>query len=337
MKYFYVNSLIKDRNGRELAKIFDLNMNLVELKAKKVCGPFGDVLKKQKRLLIEKTYENAEDVVQASFSLLEEGSFVYPVVKTIINNCLMALNHWGGEKNKESLAKILINFTKTSGENETKFYIFNVLFQLYFEINKFGLLENLILISENNRRGKKDFYIYNFYKGLVLFYLDRFAESFEALRIAFRSKKLKSVSAIPFFLCAILNGKFPKESALVKYNCECLINLSQSVKYGIYNQTTLDVENISNFLIKNHLFRPCYTFLPLISFCNLIKRLYYLFSTDAKLEIERIREATEMDHLEIFSLLTSAIDIDMIKGYLSVNKGVVVFSKVNPFPNEINL
>lgn len=337
MDYFFVNSLIKNKNGQKMADLFKLDTNLEDIQSKKVYKPFGELFMRQQLLNKEKTYENVENVLKASISILEEGNYVYPILKTIINNCLMAINFWGSERNKESLAKVLFCFTKTSESYEIKYYTVNVLFQLYLEINKFGLLENLLLISENNRRGKKDYYVYNFYKGMVLFYTDKFTESFEAFKISFRSRKLKSITALPFFLCAILNGKIPKETSLNRYDCGCLIDLSQSIKFGLSRKVSSDIERLSDILIKNHLFRPCYTYLPLIAFCNLIKRLYYIFADNAKLEIEKIKEATNFEYLEIFSLLSSVIDFDMIKGYVSVNKGVVVFSKVDPFPNTFNL
>ncbi|EOB11905.1 Transcription-associated recombination protein [Nosema bombycis CQ1] len=62
-----------------------------------------------------------------------------------------------------------------------------------------------------------------------------------------------------------------------------------------------------------------------------------MFSIEAKLEIEKITEAAGLETLEVYSLITSLIDLDLIKGYVSVNRKIIVFSKVDPFPNEINL
>jgi hypothetical protein len=135
----------------------------------------------------------------------------------------------------------------------------------------------------------------------------------------------------------MLNGKIVKKEVLIKYNCECLAPLSLNLKHGKFKQISFDLKDLSNNLIEFYIFRSCYTYLPLIAFRNLIKGLYFMFSIEAKLEIEKITEAAGLESLEIYSLITSLIDLDLIKGYVSVNRKIIVFSKVDPFPNEINL
>ncbi|EOB11906.1 hypothetical protein NBO_655g0004 [Nosema bombycis CQ1] len=201
MNFKIVNELINNKNGKGLAKLFNFGVDLSGVKTSKIYSPFEDLFKKQQLFFEIRTYENAEEVVKSAFYVLDEGDYTYYLAKKVIMNCLSFIYNENENKNKETLAKTLANFTKVS--NDIRYYAFNVLSQLYFEMSKFELLENLLLVSSNTRQRKLDFYVYNLYKGITLFYLDRFKESFISLTIAFKSKRLKTFVLPLLFVCHV--------------------------------------------------------------------------------------------------------------------------------------
>ncbi|EQB59944.1 ranscription-associated recombination protein [Vairimorpha apis BRL 01] len=169
------------------------------------------------------------------------------------------------------------------------------------------------------------------YKSLLLLYKEDIIGSLESIRIAYPNFKNKGLFL--YFFINLINNRFIIDARLNKK----LIIIKNTIKKGLFNRVYSDLELIREECIHYNIYGICTTYLPLICFSNLVRRLFDLHSSDYKVNLCYVLEVINLKYEDIISLLCSVIDLNLIKGYLSINKEVIVFSRKDPFPMCLNI
>lgn len=278
--------------------------------------PYDTLINLQTNYLRNRSFENALSVLTC-LNDFEDLPFLY---KYVLKNCFKELQT---TKQTEQLSKIILNLYKS---NICKKLCTVLIFNLYFKLRKYELSYNFLLITTNDKQKT----IYYLYKCLLLLYKEDMQGSLESIRIAY--PKYKN-SIFLYFIINLINNRFIIDSKLN----DKLIIVKNTIKKGLFNRMYSDLELIRNDCIYYNLWSICNTYLPLICFSNLIRRLYDLHSVDFKVDLKVVFENVDLDYESVMSLLCSVIDLNLVKGYLSVNKNVLVFSRKDPFPMSLNI
>lgn len=331
-----VNEKIFMKNDYAISSLFKTNHTatlrvLSSISIDKVNYPFNHLLAKQKILLEFKTYACAKDLLTMLEEFIENMEWANFIIKRIVYNAYSL----SGNENFEDLAKILLNIYKQLVANkiEAHVYVANLLFKIYFYLDKFRMAENFLLVVKEPTTKNRDYYIFNYYKGLINILTDNFSDAYREFLISFKRKRLRNAIAAQFFISSMMVGNFIKPEYLKKYNCLYLYDLITAVKNGMYTHVDFLVDNIKNELLELGLYRVVMVHAPLVSFTNLVKRVYGLYGKDSRLNLQFIMDLLEEHSFEeITCILGSLICAGRIKGYISVNKKILVMSRVDPFP-----
>ncbi|KAF5141475.1 ranscription-associated recombination protein [Vairimorpha ceranae] len=314
-----INKFIKDKNFRKLSvtfKPFIPKHNYYD-----ITPPFDHIINKHVFYTKNKNFNNAVEVLKTACVLFDcqcrdEASVIF---KYIIKNCIF---HIETDEDIRSLIKITLEIYK-----HTKYHtLANILFKLYFRIQNLELAYNFLLITSNNRIHKKDYYIYNLYKGLLLFYKGDLEESSKCINLSFKSKKIRKEGFLLFFIINLINNKY------IKTEDEMLLNLKIIVREGLFTHIYNILDELEGFFVKFNISLIVRNYLPQLCFANLIKRIFYLKNEDYKLNLEYLLEVIDLDYEELISMVCCVIESNLVKGYISVNKNMMVFSRRDPFP-----
>jgi hypothetical protein len=330
-----INDKIRQENGAAVSTLFKLDQKasrriLESAELDKVDHPFNILLEKQRTFLEAPSLNSARELLGSAELLYEAGDWASLVIKRIVHGAFKMCS----SGDTEALAKILFEMCKRliSGRSESSLYVANILFKLYFDIGRFKLAENLLLIVSEPEKRDRDFYVFNFYKGLINGLRDNFATGHMALKTAFGYKRIRKAVAPPYFLLSLLVGRYPKAEYLRKYECGFMAELTTAMRKGLYTHVSSIVDRHADKL--GMLYRVAAVYCPMACFNNLVMRVYQLRGNDHRLSIERLMELLDgLEYGEIVCLLSSVIEMGRLKGYVSVNRGVIVFSKVDPFPS----
>ncbi|KAK6090145.1 hypothetical protein P3W45_000871 [Vairimorpha bombi] len=323
-----INRFIKDRKYYKLSSLFKVYRPKYNLS--NITPPFDTILNHHFIYTKERTFLASIDVLKSCYALFQEDADSHYVFKFVINNCL---NELQTEDEIKSLIKILQEIYKNI---YTKHWITNVLLSLYFKIKNYELAYNFLQITSNTRSNKKDFYIYNLYKGLLLLYKEDIEGSSECLRISYRCKKIRKSSFFIFFIISLISNRMLTDNQIKKYGDIRCKNIKESIQFGLISRLDEDMHNLEDVFVSYNINNICKTYLPLICFSNLIRRLFEMFNEDYKLNLNYLVECLDIQYEDIISMICSVIDCNLVKGYISINKNVMVFSKKNPFPMSFN-
>ncbi|WUR03811.1 PCI domain-containing protein 2 [Vairimorpha necatrix] len=322
-----INKFITDEKFHKLASSFKLHPQ--KYNYRNIIPPFDQLYKSHISYIKTKDFSSSLNVLKTSCLLLDcpNKNKTRVLFKFIIQNCINQIdNKINCEEETRSLIKIILEIYK-----DTKYHVLcNILFRLYFKIDNYELAYNFLLVTTNTRKGKKDFYIYNLYKSLLYLYKGDIEEANECINIAYMSKNIRTVndSNVLFFIINLINNK------AVKTQDPFLIKLRDVVKLGLYSKIFALLDNV--MFRRLNIFEIVRTYLPLVCFTNLIKRIFYLKSEDYKLNLDFLLEVLDMEYEEMISLVCSVIEINLVKGYISINKNMMVFSRKDPFPESFN-
>ncbi|KAK1348709.1 hypothetical protein CWI37_0175p0030 [Hamiltosporidium tvaerminnensis] len=370
-----INEKILQRDGKTISKLFKLNCmiatrNLSVTNFSKVHSPFSLLLFHQYDLIKSPSFEKSLNIfLQFTSSIKEEDDWINPIFKKIAFNTLICCNETQNiEKyavqltnvfkqiyfKKENITTSEVNSNFSSQKNiiyEQKslvFYISAMIFNLYFKINNYRLADNLLLILENNNNKNmkgdlQDILLFNYYKGMLKLYRNNISQARDYINYVFKncSKKMRNRIFVPFFIVNFMTGKIVKEKSLEIYKCEYLKPLYKKLVNCRFDFSD-ELRNLENIFLKYNVLKISEYFLDYIILrMNLIK-VFKLFCVDNKLEIFYVIEICKMngiklDGSDITTWILNIIDKEIVKGYLSISKGVIVFSKVNPFPKLDNL
>lgn len=323
-----INRFIRDGKFYKLSSLFKLYRP--KYNPQNINPPFDTILNNHLLYTKDRTFLSSIDVLKSCFSLFQEDPESHYIFKFVISNCM---NELRSQEEVKSLIKILQEVYKNI---YTKHWITNVLLSLYFKIKNYELAFNFLQITSNTRPKKKDFYIYNLYKGLLLLYKDDIEGSTECIRISYRCKKIRKSSFFIFFIISLINNKMLTDNQIKKYGDIRCKNIKETIQLGLISRLDEDLYNLKDIFVSYNINNICRTYLPLICFSNLIRKLFQMFNEDYKLNLNYLVDCLDMKYEDIISMVCCVIDSNLVKGYISINKNVMVFSRKNPFPMSFN-
>lgn len=279
--------------------------------------PYDALINLQTNFCRNRSFENALSVLNC----LKEYDDLFFLYKYSLKNCFKEIK---SSKQIEQLSKIIMDMYKSG---ICKKLCTVLIFNLYFKLKKYELSYNFLLITTNDKQKR----IYYMYKSLLLLYKEDIIGSLESIRIAYPNFKNKGLFL--YFFINLINNRFIIDARLNKK----LIIIKNTIKKGLFNRVYSDLELIREECIHYNIYGICTTYLPLICFSNLVRRLFDLHSSDYKVNLCYVLEVINLKYEDIISLLCSVIDLNLIKGYLSINKEVIVFSRKDPFPMCLNI
>jgi hypothetical protein len=332
-----INDKIEQGNGAAISTLFKLDQQgsrriLASARLDMICYPFNILLEKQSTFLEDPNFRNSKNLLDSVELLYEAGGWTALVIKRIVYGAFRQCD----PENIETLARILFEMYKrlVSSKSEAYLYVANVLFRIYFDIDKFKLAENLLLAVSEPEERDRDFYVFNFYKGLINGLRDDFRAAHIALGTAFRYKRIRGAVGPSHFLISLLVGRYPKGEYLKRYGCAFMVELADAMRRGLYTHISSIVDRHSDDL--GCFYRVAAVYCPMVCLNSLVMRVYQAYGSKDRLSIEYLmRLLRGLEYEEIVCLLSSLVEMGRLKGYVSVNKRVIVFSKIDPFPSFV--
>ncbi|AFM97695.1 hypothetical protein EHEL_010720 [Encephalitozoon hellem ATCC 50504] len=330
-----INSRIDAKDGKYISQLFSksiwMDSERESIDLSKVKHPFNILLENQKTAIEKKSYGTYETLIRSVVRMTGGEAWTGPIIKRVVYELLEL---WGKDSSNK-VSKLLLEMYKKLVEqrNPAFIYVGNALFQIYLETERFKLAEDLLASASEPETACRDSYVFHYYKGIIKMYQDRFRESYLSLKRAFRYKKWRRIMAPVYFISSLLVNKFPKNIYLERFGCSYLSELVSVVREGLYVGVDNAIRNASEGITDYNLYRIISVHYPLICFNNLVGRAYRKHGCDNRLEIQKISEVLPgTDFKEIVCLLSSAIESGRLRGYISISRRVVVFSKADPFP-----
>ncbi|AFN82408.1 transcription-associated recombination protein [Encephalitozoon romaleae SJ-2008] len=330
-----INSRIDAEDGEYVSRLFSKNAEMdieqgnIDLSGVKY--PFNILLEHQKAAVEKKSYGAHELLIKSTVRMVGRERWTSPIIKRVVYELL---EPWG-RYNPNRMSKLLADIYKKLIEqkNPAFVYVGNALFHIHLETGRFKLAEDLLMIVKEPETVCRDYYVFYYYKGIIKMYQESFKESYLALERAFGYKKWRRTMAPVYFISSLLVNKFPKDIYLKRFGCDYLSEVVSVVRGGFYMEVDDAIRSASKGVVNHNLCRIISAHCPLICFNNLVNRTYLQYGCDSRLDIQKISEALpDIDFKEIVCLLSNAIESGRLRGYISISRRVVVFSKADPFP-----
>ncbi|KAI8053416.1 PCI-domain-containing protein [Syncephalis plumigaleata] len=236
------------------------------------------------------------------------------------------------------------------------YFVINLLFGIYFKLGSQNLCKNIIkavTASANDlpaltRYPKADQVAYKYYMGLLAFREEKYSKAETDLMDAFRMCKSDAVpqkERILKFLIPVrlLRGILPSDKLLARYKSISLTYqpFVDAIRKG-------DVKQYDVLLLdREQLLARMGTYLTLeraryIAVRTLLRKAFIVNGKDAKVPIEKFRVALQLAHIALDMDATECLLANMIfkgyvRGYLSHERGYLVLSNKDPFPNLTTL
>lgn len=229
----------------------------------------------------------------------------------------------------------------------TIFAVTNVLFKIYFKLNTLQLCGKLINLVETRDTMDNlklfpvsDVVTYKYYVGRLKMFEDQYEEAKECLKFALRycprhckrNRQLILASLVPIEMTL---GIMPSQKVKTEYGLNILVDIGEAVQRG-------DLRSF-NDLVQQH--RPSFIRLgvylvieqlKIVVYRNLFKRIQRI-TDSTRLSLHMFQTVTSwlgesLDLDEIECILSNLIFKNIVKGYLSHQKRVMVIGKSDPFP-----
>lgn len=252
-------------------------------------------------------------------------------------------------------------------------YLCNIICMLHLKNKNYVFIADLVRLNVTDKKNK-DYYIFMFYYGMSLIYNEEFNKGFSCLMVSLRLKEIhKHIFPIVFavsllkFNTQITNNKYLESLGFLKdgtevyeYSSACLslrscvennaLDCSDSLCTTETLSSLLKVREIMrngfvdilekstpySFYIESHLTRIMQIYMPLVCFRNLLYRFYMASEQMSKLPINEIIAFCNMESAEVYCIILNCIDKGLVRGYLSINKNILVMSKETPFPDLLS-
>ena len=237
--------------------------------------------------------------------------------------------------------------TDPSTRKLTIFAVTNVLFKIYFKLNTLQLCGKLINLVETRDTMENltlfpvsDVVTYKYYVGRLKMFEDQYEEARECLKFALqycprrctRNRQLILASLVPIEMAL---GVMPSQKVATEYGLNVLVDIGEAVERG-------DLRSFNNLVQRQ---RPTFIRLgvylvieqlKIVVYRNLFKRIQRI-ADSTRLSLHMFQEVTtwlgeSMDLDEIECILSNLIFKNIVKGYLSHQKRVMVIGKSDPFP-----
>lgn len=330
-----INAKIAQKDGRAISLLFDTGgTSEPTLRSTNLDGinhPFNILLSQQAVLLDNKSYRNIKTLLGSAVDLIGEEQWTSPIIRRI-SYSLVELD---GQREINDMDKFLPTMHKQLLQkgNTASLYIANIMLRNYVSTGRLEPAENLLLAIEGPEGKRRDLCVFHYYKGLVQGYKDRFKDSHLSLKKAFGHRRCRAVVAPVYFLSALLNNRFPRKRYLMEFGCGYMAELVDTTRHGIYTRMEDVVDRMSSESVDRYIRSAVMIHCPLVCFGNLVRRIYNICGHDNKLDIRHITDMlVHISFEEVVCLLNSLANSGRLKGYISVNRGVVVFSRTDPFP-----
>ena len=330
-----VNSGIEAQDGKNISMLFRTDARTLEeiedCDLSRISHPFGMLLDNHRVAVLDHSYDASEQLVREAVHTIGGERWAAPVIKRVMCGLLRMRT----KGNSAKMSKLLLAMHRALAEHESpaSVYVGNALLDLYLETGRLGSAEELLESMEMPQSPDRDYYAFHYYKGLVQMCGERFREAYMSLETAFRYKKSRGVVAPVYFVSSLLVGKFPRAAYLERFGCSYLQELVLVLRVGAYMDVDDAVERALAMLRDHNLRMVISAHCPLVCFSSLVCRVYQQHGCDNKLAIERIADSLpEPCFKEIVCLLSSVIGFGRLRGYISIARRVVVFSRADPFP-----
>ncbi|KAF7684006.1 PCI domain-containing protein 2 like protein [Astathelohania contejeani] len=321
-----INSKIIAENGFALSILFNPKSNVAfqTLKNTNTTGllvPFDSLMKAQLEFLLDKTYDKAEKVLEIFLDMVPMP-WTEPIYRRILCQALRASTSVTDAR----LARILIRHQRNLKTT-------NALLFLYQRMDTPKLAE--VLLATVTKRGlpasatPRDIVAFRYYQGRVLLGCGRFIEAREALLFVYKIRACRPLVAPYLYLASACCGFYPREPVMNRNGCNKMVSLIRGLRRG--EPWEEDVGYYTSLGLLRHM----KVTLPLIRMRNRIRIIYYLLNEDSKVRGIYLRNGIKDESISndewIWKLL-NLIELGYIRGYLSLTKDIVVFSKIDPFP-----
>ncbi|KMV66738.1 hypothetical protein M970_010680 [Encephalitozoon cuniculi EcunIII-L] len=329
------NSKIDAEDGEYISQLFGRNADtLVGMKSSdlgRVKYPFNALFEYQKALVAEKSYSSAEVLVKNAVRMLGREKWASTVVKRAVYGLLELKS----QDNLGKISKLLTDMHKKLVEEESPAaaYVGNALLQIHLDMGRFKSAEDFLRASKEPDTRCRDYHVFHYYRGIIKMHEEDFREAYLSLKKAFMYKRWRKIVAPVYFISSLFVNKFPKDVYLERFGCSYLSGLVSIVRGGLYEDIDDAISRTSEKIADYNLCRTMAAHYPLVCFNNLVGRIYRLHGCDSRLDIQRIVEALPaIDFKEIICLLSTSIGLGRLKGYISISRRAVVFSRADPFP-----
>lgn len=208
-----------------------------------------------------------------------------------------------------------LTFFKHKSE-KYKLFLFNAICYLMFKHNKNSNVYDLLIILNDIHTKSTDFYIFQYYKGILLIRHEQFLEGFKCISKAFKCQKLQPFIFYNFKLLHLFKLDINHDDKDI---------VSRIISYGL-------LDYIQNIQLKpSTLYNIFIIYFPLVCTRNFIY-IYFNKKQTTKLYLVDLINFINMNELDFYMYILKCIAKGLIKGYLSISKKTLVLSKVNPFP-----
>lgn len=137
---------------------------------------------------------------------------------------------------------------------------------------------------------------------------------------------------VPRFLREYFDGDEYSEQLLEQgTNIRKLLQLREILRNGFV--TLIDNREYTHLFRNMNITRTMQIYIPLVCIRNLIYRFYLANSKPSKLPLSDIIDFLGLETSQTYSMVLNCIQRRLIRGYLSVNKSILVLSKEKPFPD----
>jgi hypothetical protein len=353
-----INERIRKKEGKVVGTLFQINSHvsqrvLASSTLSDVEYPFNILLATQHQLNLNMEYKNSEEVLSLFLRhISKDEEWTVPVFKEIVKS-LFILSKNERERCLKTLADLLkdtLRDLEMNPRGTLVLFLANITISLYKSMGSYKMIDNLLSILKNKDvdmggLSMKDVKIFHFYKGIVGLWREDLIEGVKCLKYSFnvRGKEIRKIIA-PFYFISLLSvGRCVKKSVLEKYGCIYLKGLIDCVLKGDIVGYESELEKQKEFYLKSNLYRLMCVNVSMIVHRNMLRRVYSCMSTDFRLWARHVVMGysllnSNMKSEEINCILMNLISLGYVRGYLSLNKEMIVFSRIDPFPmmdNEI--
>ncbi len=303
--------LLKNKDYKSINWFFKINSSY-ELQTDQLEFPWNKLMATQIQFIKNRNFYYSKKVL--SFY----NSLDYPemlcILRTIIKNCLFFSTYFD--------VNDILQFFIRKNFIDGIIFMFNASCYLFITHDKKDLLCDLYeLVTDIEPISKNiDFYIFSYYCSVIHVYKGDFSKGFHLITTAMQSTRLREYILQDYLYLSFFGKNFPENDNLP------IINI---IRKGL-------VRRIYDFIPHNSLlYKQCLIYLPLICCRNLIISFHQLYDYPNKINLDEILYVLDLPKGEVYNLILNCIDRVIIKGYLSIEKNVLVLSKTNPFPDLI--
>lgn len=237
--------------------------------------------------------------------------------------------------------------TDPNTRKRTLFAVTNVLFKIYFKLNTLQLCGKLINLVETRDTMENltmfpvsDVVTYKYYVGRLKMFEDQYEEARECFQFALkhcprqniRNRQLILINLVPI---EMVLGVMPTQKVAELYDLHTMVELGEAVKKGDLRSFNAIVETYRPTFIRLGIYLVVEQ-LKAIVYRNLFKRIHKITDSTRlsvpmfQSVVKMLGEDMELDEIEC--VLSNLIFKNIVKGYLSHQKRIMVIGKSDPFP-----